>query len=386
MYKVLFLLPAQQWDGAARQVAMWTAGLSRHGVQSCVAVLGPDGACGQALRDAGVAVEVLGQPRLFHLAVLPRLFRLTQSWGPHIIHTWGAAALRLATVALWARGAPAVRLIASAPLGDGRPAAGAGRLDRLWLGQAYRVCATGAAQAARLLRAGVPAPRLVVLPAWIAGWEPAPAAGDDVRQVLGLAAGTPLVACAGPLERAGGFKEAIWAFNILAQVAGDLHLLLIGAGPDRPLLEHHAHASGTGRVHFLPPPPGNVGRLLAQVDVVWVPRANDTGASTVFEAMAVGRPVVASRSPELAELVVDGQTGLLCAAGDKADLARQTLGLLRNPELRRRYGEAGRKRVRWEFAADDQVRRLARLYESAIRDEAELPTPSAPGALPGRAA
>ena len=148
MYKVLFLLSGQQRDGAARQVALWTAGLLHHSVKSRVAVLDPDGPCDQALRDAGVAVEALGRPRLFHLAVLPRLLRLTQSWGPHIIHTWGTAALRLAAVALWVRGAPAVRLIASAPLGRGRPAAGARWLDRLWLGQAHRICATGAAQAA----------------------------------------------------------------------------------------------------------------------------------------------------------------------------------------------------------------------------------------------
>jgi glycosyltransferase involved in cell wall biosynthesis len=386
MYKVLFLLPGQQPDGAARQVALWAAGLSRHNVKSCVAVLGPDWQCGQALRDAGVAVEVLERPRLFHPAVLPRLLRLTQSWAPHIIHTWGAVALRLAAVARWARGAPAGRLIASAPLKHRRSAAGAGWLDRLWLGQAHRVCASGAAQAARLLRAGVPAGRVVLLPPAVAGRAPAPVPGDNVRQALGLAAGTPLVACVGPLERAQGFGEAVWAFNILAQVAGDLHLLVVGAGPDRPRLEYYADSWGTRRVHFLPPLRGDLGRLLAQVDVVWVPSLDGRGATTVLEAMAVGRPVVASRSPELAELVADGQTGVLVAAGDKAALARQTLGLLRNPELRRRYGEAGRERARSEFAAGDQVRRLACLYESALRAGAEQPAPGAPGGLPALAA
>jgi glycosyltransferase involved in cell wall biosynthesis len=224
------------------------------------------------------------------------------------------------------------------------------------------------------------------MPPGIARQNPVRAAGGDIRQALGLTAGTPLVACAGPLEQAGGFKEAIWAFNILGQVGGDLHLLVIGTGPDRPRLEYHAHAGGTGRVHFLPPPPGDIGRLLAQVDVVWVPSLNDSAASTVLEAMAVARPVVASRSPELAELVVEGQTGLLFAAGDKAALARQTLGLLRDPQLRRRYGEAARKRARSEFAAGDQVRCLARVYASVLRAEAGLPAPRAPGALPAQAA
>jgi glycosyltransferase involved in cell wall biosynthesis len=385
MYKVLFLVPGTHQTGGARQVALWAAGLPRHNFETRVAVLGPDGSCSQSLRAAGVAVEVLGRPRLFHLAVLPRLRRLVQSWRPHVIHTWGLTALPLAAVGRWACDAPAVRLVASALLRHGRPR-GTGWLDRLWVGQAHRVCATGTAQAARLLQAGVAAPQLVVMPPGIARQNPTPAPGGDIRQALGLTAGTPLVACAGPLEQAGGFKEAIWAFNILGQVAGDLHLLVIGTGPDRPRLEHHAHAGGTGRVHFLPPSPGDVGRLLAQVDVVWVPSLNDSAASTVLEAMAVGRPVVACRSPELTELVLDGQTGLLFAAGDKAALARQTLALLRNPEQRRRYGAAGRERARSEFAADDQVRRLARLYESTLGAEAAFPTPRAPGSLLGRAA
>jgi glycosyltransferase involved in cell wall biosynthesis len=102
--------------------------------------------------------------------------------------------------------------------------------------------------------------------------------------------------------------------------------------------------------------------------------------------MTMGRPVVASCSPELAELVVDGQTGLLFAPGDKAALARQTLQLLLNPELQRQYGEAARERARSEFAAGDQVRCLVRLYESTIRAGPEQPTRGVPGALPARAA
>jgi glycosyltransferase involved in cell wall biosynthesis len=367
MYKVLFLLPATHLDSAARQVELWATWLPRHNFEASVAVLGQNGPCSQSLRDAGVAVVVLGPPRLCHLAVLPPLRRLAQSLRPHVIHTWGAAALRLGAVSRWPAGPPTARLVASAPLRHGRPEVRASWLDRLWLGQAHRVCATGAAQAARFLRAGVPAPQVVVLPPGVTAPEPARVAGPDIRQALGLAPATPLVACVGPLERHGGFAEAVWAFNILGQVAGDLHLLMIGAGPDQPRLEYYARCGGTGRVHFLQPPPGDAGRLLAQVDVVWVPSLNDSGASAVLEAMAAGRPVVASRSPELAQLVVDGQTGLLFAAGDKAALARQTLGLLHDPELRRRYGKAGRERARSEFAAGDQVRCLARLYESALR-------------------
>jgi glycosyltransferase involved in cell wall biosynthesis len=386
MDKVLFLVPGPHLSDAARQVARWAAELPRYQAEPCVAVLGEDGPCSQWMRDAGVTVVALGKPRLFHFALLPQLRQLVQSWRPHVIHTWGAAALRLAAVGRWAAGTPAVRLFASAPFQHGELASEASWVDRLWLGQAHRVCATGEAHAAKLRYAGVPPERIVVVRPTAAESGPAPAAGEDVRQALGLAAGTPLVACIGPQERAAGFAEAVWGFNILAQCARDLHLVMIGMGPDRPRLEYYDYCVGTSRVHFLPFPSGEPGRLLSQVDVVWVPSLNDTGAQTVLEAMTVGRPVVVARSPELAEMVVEGQTGLLFPAGDKATLARTTLGLLRNPELLRRYGEAGRERARSAFALGDQVRRLAHLYESALRTGAEQPAQSTPGALPAQTA
>ncbi len=68
------------------------------------------------------------------------------------------------------------------------------------------------------------------------------------------------------------------------------------------------------------------------------------------EAMAYGRPVVASAVGGLLDLVVDGETGLLVEPGDVAGLRAALERLLGDPELRKRLGDAGRERIRRHFS------------------------------------
>ncbi|MDQ6670697.1 MAG: glycosyltransferase family 4 protein [Chloroflexota bacterium] len=83
--------------------------------------------------------------------------------------------------------------------------------------------------------------------------------------------------------------------------------------------------------------------------------------SVVLEAMAAGRPVIASRIGGLPELVVDGETGLLVPPGDVAELASALQRLLADSELRTRLGQAARQRSA-EFRASAVVPRIEDVY------------------------
>jgi glycosyltransferase involved in cell wall biosynthesis len=212
----------------------------------------------------------------------------------------------------------------------------------------------------------VAAQRLHVLWPGVAAPGPGPAAAapglpPEARVVLGV----------GPLAPHKGFRDAIWAFDILRFLYADLRLVLLGGGPARAHLEHFARVAGVASdVHFLGPV-ASVGPWLERADVVWVPSLRPGGVGAALEAMAAGRPVVASDLPELREVVLDGETGLLFKPGDKAALARQTRALLDGPGLRRRLGAAAREHARKHFAAAQAVRQAARLYSEAA---AAVPT------------
>lgn len=102
---------------------------------------------------------------------------------------------------------------------------------------------------------------------------------------------------------------------------------------------------------------------LSEVDVLMVPTvAQEALGRTAVEAMAAGKPVIASRLGGLPYTVIDGETGLLCAPGNVADLARKIEMLLNDPELRQRLGMAGRKRFEehfsWEVIIDRHYKPL----------------------------
>jgi glycosyltransferase involved in cell wall biosynthesis len=87
---------------------------------------------------------------------------------------------------------------------------------------------------------------------------------------------------------------------------------------------------------------------------------------TVLDAMAHGKPVVATRVGGTAEVVVDGETGLLVPPRDPERLAEAISRILADPELARRFGEAGRARVEEHFSAEAMSRRVLAIYDEVV--------------------
>jgi glycosyltransferase involved in cell wall biosynthesis len=87
---------------------------------------------------------------------------------------------------------------------------------------------------------------------------------------------------------------------------------------------------------------------------------------SILEAMALGKPVVATRVGGVPELVLDRQTGLLVPPLSPPALADALGRLLRDEALRRRMGGAGRARVAERFDQRQQVRHLEAVYEECF--------------------
>jgi glycosyltransferase involved in cell wall biosynthesis len=83
--------------------------------------------------------------------------------------------------------------------------------------------------------------------------------------------------------------------------------------------------------------------------------------------MAASRPVVASDLPEFTEIVVPGETGFLAPVGDQAAFARQTRLLLDDAELRRKMGDAGRRRVQELFPSSAMAQRFTDIYKRGVK-------------------
>src|SRR5207249_4111843 len=100
-------------------------------------------------------------------------------------------------------------------------------------------------------------------------------------------------------------------------------------------------------------------------DMVWVPSQRNTGVNAALEAMAAGRPVVATHMPVLAELLPPEEP--LVAPQDQGSLARQARLLLDDSDRRSRLVEAGRKHVAEHHSVKAMVEQCVGLYEEIAR-------------------
>jgi glycosyltransferase involved in cell wall biosynthesis len=218
-----------------------------------------------------------------------------------------------------------------------------------------------------LVAAGLPAAKIHVI-------RPGAAAPDmsgsatDFRQNLDIPMDAPIIMGVGHLETADRFHDLVWAYEFMKYILPQLQLVLIGDGPNRDRLGHHFHTARDPKlgVHFL----GfrsDAASLLTLADVVVVPHRRVGGTFAVLEAMGAGRPVVATRLPHLAEIIRDGETGLLVPPVDQPALARCILRLLENRPLQDEIGTNSRSWMLGECRVATMTQGFVQVYTDVLK-------------------
>ena len=356
--RILHVVSDLRHSGASKQLTLLSRGLAPDAFAVEVCVLGNDVPCAQPLVQAGIPVHVLGRTNRLDLVSLWNLRRLLHAFRPDVVHTWDSAAWRCLSLAIAPSSCP---VVAGNALGSVRTRLKLPLVERWLLGRAACIVARGQAEATRCREAGLPAGRISVVPPAVDNASWSDIVGRIGNPSYGVPASSRLILCAGPLEPEHGYRDAIWSLEILLFLFDDLHLLLAGAGPERVRLERFAVRNRLNhRVHFLGPR-ADVAALLDRAEIVWIPHLADGGVHSALEGLAAGKPVIASNLPSLREIITDAESGFLITPGDKVALARRTAELLRNPDLARRLGDAGRRRAQ-TFSPGELVNRFARLY------------------------
>lgn len=147
------------------------------------------------------------------------------------------------------------------------------------------------------------------------------------------------------------------------------HLLMVGDGPDRAKVEQYCRTHSMCQdITFVGSVP-QVEEVLVGADLFLLPSEIESFGLAALEALACEVPVVAARVGGLPEVVVEGETGYLLPVGDVEGMAAAALRLLGDDELRRRMGEAGRRRAVETFGQDRVVRRYREIYERVVEPQ-----------------
>ena len=350
--------------GAEDLVAAIVRGLDPKRFAVSVATLGPPGPVGRELRAQGYEVVSLGLDikRTSTWRVVGAVRRLLKAGRPDILHThlyhpnlYG----RLGALGLGLSGVVAAVHNSYTRVKFHR------RLGNFLLGWATDRVLVGSPQVWQDVHRydGVPASRLLLLPYGIplAELDP-PLTRQAARERLGVSEETLVIGAVGRLEEQKGHTHLLAALPGLRREIPDLAVLLVGEGRRQEDLQRQVRDLGLEEtVRFLGTR-RDLPEIYRALDLFVQPSLWEGLPLALLMAMGAGLPVVATRVSGSQEAIVDGVNGYLVEPGDPEALARAILDLARQPEARRRLGEAARRIVAERYSLEAMLTRLADLY------------------------
>ncbi len=296
------------------------------------------------------------------------LVRLMRAWRPAIVHTHTAKAGLLGRLAARAAGVPTVVHTYHGHVLRGyfSPAKTAlfRRLETWLAASADALVAVSESVRDDLVSLGIaPAVKIRVVPL---GLDLAHLALELPRGVLRREAGipdeAPLVGMVGRLVPIKDAPSFLRAARIVAESRADARFALVGDGEERPSLEALCREMGLdGKVTFF----GwrrDLAAVYGDLDVVVNASRNEGTPVALIEALAAGRPVVATRVGGTPDLLGEGERGRLVPPGEPETLARAVLETLAGSEAARRRAQAGREHVLTRHSSDRLVRDVDALY------------------------
>lgn len=191
-----------------------------------------------------------------------------------------------------------------------------------------------------------------------------------VRKEFGIPRGVPVIGTVAFLRDEKGHRFLVEAARTVLQRHADTYFLFVGSGSKtqegvlRGMITQRGmedHFVFTGYRTDIP-------RLLAAMDIFVLPSIREAMGISIVEAMAMKKPVIASRTGGIPEVLVNEETGLLVPPGDPVALADAILFLLSHPTLGQKWGENGRQRVEKGYSLESACNQTVALYRNLLEE------------------
>jgi glycosyltransferase involved in cell wall biosynthesis len=387
LLRILLVINGTDFGGTEVTLEQLARALARRGHGVEVLSLKPVGPVGERLAASGVPVTSLDMSESVGMFDLlrssRRLARRLAARRIDVVHSFLPRANIMSRLAnRLAR--PARPHVANEESTDFRRAHGVQWLNRLTASWSDRILAVSPEVRDVLVgREGLPADRVEVLPKGIDVAAVDAIVPCDLRRELGLSAETRIVCTVGRLVPD---KGQVYLVRALAAAGRpDVHLVMVGGGPEEQRLRDEATACGVAeRVHLLGPRPDAVAVMKSAV-LFCLPSLEEGRPITLLEAMASRLPIVATDVGSVAALVRTGETGVLLepvqtwrpgvspdpgrAAAGVAALAAAMARVLDDPAEARRLGAGARRLIEESMSVEQTVERLERLYGELLGQE-----------------
>ena len=355
---------ARTWRGGQNQVLLTVNGLREIG-QRAALVAHPDGELRHRAAEGLELIPIAPRTEM-DLSAAWRLSRVVRRLGPDIIHAHDAHGVAMAALAL-SLGA------ASTKSAGGRAPAlvAARRVDFHLRGNSFSRwkhrqvdCYIAASEAIRqmLLADGVPPDRAVTVHEGIDVDHVLAAPPVNVHEAFWLPHHAPVVGNVAALVPHKGQRHLIDAAHLVVREVPDARFVILGEGELREHLERQVRDYHLEKHVLLPGFRTDVLGCIKGFDLFAMSSVTEGLGTSLLDAMACSRSIVATRAGGIPEVVEDGVNGLLVPPRDHAALSQAIERLLKDEALRRRMGEAGLARVRERFTVERMVAGTAAVY------------------------
>ena len=209
--------------------------------------------------------------------------------------------------------------------------------------------------------------RITVVPNGLACDDRSLAPPAQVRAELSIPADAPLVVCVARLEPEKDIPLLLAAMETVRETVPTAQAVVVGDGSQRQALEAQIEERGLASSVHLAGFREDARAVIRAGDVFVLPSRAEPFGLVLLEAMALGRPVIATRAGGPCEIVADGETGRLVPPGDPDALAGALSALLTEPETRRRLGANGLRRYRERYTAERMAEDAVAVYRRALQ-------------------
>ena len=349
---------ARTWRGGQNQVLVTVLGLRAAGHRAML-VAHPDGEL-RARAAEGLELLPLAPRTEMDLSAAWRLSRAIKQLRPDVVHAHDPHAVAMAALALSMSTQPK-----RAPLVASR------RVDFRLKGNALSrwkydqvdlfICASEAIR--RILVAdGVAEGKTVTVHEGIDLGRAAAAAAAPLHDELWLPHGSPIVGNVAALAPHKGQRHLIDAAALVLRQVPDARFVIAGEGELRPTLEHQIKHLGLEKHVFLAGFRTDILAIHKAFDLFVMSSVTEGLGTSLLDAMACAKPIVATTAGGIPEVVADGQTGLLVPPRDHHAMAAAIVRLLQDAALRKQMGDAGLALAQAKFSAERMVEETLGAY------------------------
>jgi glycosyltransferase involved in cell wall biosynthesis len=354
--------------GAEMVIAEFAAAASSAGIRCTVAHVGhrPSGPAADRVRAAGIAVEHVPTSSMAGRDDLRRVHAHLRRVSPDLLHTHLDYADVMGGLSALHLGVPSVSTVHRAKILPGlhrrAVATAAAAVRRVAAG---KVITVSEADRRHYLRTTLERPGRVVAIRNAVGRTAHAGAGRALRAELGLAPDAFVITMVSVMRPEKGHDVAVEAFREIRRRVPHAHLVVVGDGVQRGLVQAAADELGGGAIRLLGER-DDVMRILDASDVLIQPSRAEGLPMALIEAVAAGVPVVATAVGGVPELVDDRIGVLLGPVPEAGPLADAVIGLARDDARRARLSVAAHELYERSFTTDAWVARHREVYDEVL--------------------